>query len=198
MTSLEQIKDDFINLRIKPTGWLGDSPTRFDRYTYYAKQVNSIIEFGVYTGLSTTAFLLGNPKRLVSYDTFEDNFFIKKDLEMYALEHSINFEFRIGHTHYIKPEFTDLLFIDTEHTYDHVSKELEIHAPFVNKFILLHDVAACPEVLYAAVDYIVKNPEWVIHEHCNRGSGLLVLKKSQRETIVKQESEVWFNGDYNI
>jgi hypothetical protein len=198
MKTLEQLKDDFINLKIKPTGWLGDSPTRFDRYTYYAKQVDSIIEFGVYTGLSTTAFLLGNPKRLISYDTFEDNFFVRKDIEQYAKENNVHFEFRLGHTHFIPPEYTDLLFIDTEHTYDHVSKELEIHAPFVNKFIMLHDVAACPEVLYAAIDYIVKDPNWAIHEHCNQGSGLLVLKKIVKETHLKQTSEVWFDGEFNI
>jgi hypothetical protein len=68
MRTLEDLRADYVDLKIVPTNWLGDSPTRFDTYKRYASSVDSIIEFGVYTGLSTCAWLSGRPKRLRSYD----------------------------------------------------------------------------------------------------------------------------------
>jgi hypothetical protein len=68
MRTLDQLRTDYLDLKITPTNWLGDSPTRFDTYKRYASSVNSIIEFGVYTGLSTCAWLSGHPNRLRSYD----------------------------------------------------------------------------------------------------------------------------------
>ena len=47
MRTLEQIKLDFLKMKILPTDWLGDSPDRFDTYTRYASQTNSIVEFGL-------------------------------------------------------------------------------------------------------------------------------------------------------
>lgn len=39
----------------------------------------------------------------------------------------------------IKLHPVDLLFIDTLHVYGHLKRELALHAPNVNKFIVMHD-----------------------------------------------------------
>jgi len=177
MRTLEQLKLDFVDLKIKPIEWLGDSPTRFDTYTRYAKQVDSIVEFGVYSGLSTTAFLSGSPKKLRSYDITDEYLSVLSDLEFYATTNNIDFKFEIANSLTIDIEETDLLFIDTVHKKKHTLEELRLHASKAKKFIMFHDTTAWPGVFEAAVEFLINNHKWHIVEHCNQGSGLLVLKR---------------------
>jgi len=177
MRTLEQLKSDFLDLKIKPIEWLGDSPSRFDTYTRYAKQVDSIVEFGVYSGLSTTAFLSGSPKKLRSYDITNEYLSVLPDLEFYATANNIDFKFKIADSLTIDIEETDLLFIDTVHKKKHTLEELRLHASKAKKFIMFHDTTAWPGVFEAAVEFLTNNHEWHIVEHCNQNSGLLVLKR---------------------
>ena len=98
MRSLDQLKQDFVNLVIEPTAWLGDSPDRFDTYTRYASQVDSITEFGVYTGLSTCAWLSGKPKKLRSYDITDKNLSVLAELKANAELNGTDFEFAIANS----------------------------------------------------------------------------------------------------
>lgn len=177
MKTLEELKQDFIELKIHPTAWLGDSPDRFDTYTRYAQQVDRIVEFGVYTGLSTCAWLAGNPKYLRSYDITDGNLTVLPELTRHAQEHNIDFEFNLGNSLEIDIEPCDLLFIDTVHKRPHCLAELERHADLVSQYILLHDSSARPGVFEAVIIFLHKNREWHIVEHCNQGSGLLVLER---------------------
>lgn len=177
MKTITQLRDDFLSLKIPPTNWLGDSPSRFDTYTRYAKQVDSIVEFGVYTGLSTTAFLAGSLKKLRSYDITDEYLSVLPDLESFAAANSIDFKFEIGNSLEITIEETDLLFIDTVHKKKHTLEELRLHASKAKKFIMFHDTTEWPGVFEAAIEFLINNHEWHIVEHCNRGSGLLVLKR---------------------
>jgi hypothetical protein len=177
MRTIKELKEDFLNLRIQPIAWLGDSPSRFDTYEKYATQVDSIVEFGVYTGLSTAAFLLGKPKKIRSYDITDVNLTVLPELYKYAKDENIDFEFIIGNSLEVEIDKTDLLFIDTVHKRKHTEAELGRHAKNVNKYIIFHDTTAWPGVFEAAVDFLIKNNDWFIFEHCNKNSGLLVLKK---------------------
>jgi hypothetical protein len=177
MRTIEQLKLDFISLKIQPTVWLGDSPSRFDTYTKYAANVNSIVEFGVYTGLSTAAFLMGNPKKLRSFDITTENLSVLPELEHYALSNNIDFKFQIGNSLEIEIDETDLLFIDTVHKKKHTLAELHRHADKVKKYIMFHDTTEWPGVFEAAFEFLIANHYWRIVEHCNRGSGLLVLER---------------------
>jgi hypothetical protein len=177
MKTIEELKNDFINYRITPTEWLGDSPTRFDTYKKYAGMVDSVVEFGVYTGLSTTAFLSGKPKKLRSYDITDKYLTILPNLYHYASQENIDFKFIIGNSLEIDIEETDLLFIDTVHKRKYTEAELDRHASKVKKYIVFHDTTAWPGVFEAAVNFLIKNHNWHIIEHCNKDSGLLILKK---------------------
>lgn len=177
MRTIEQLKLDFLELKIKPIDWLGDSPDRFDTYTRYARQVESITEFGVYTGLSTVAWMTGLPKTLRSYDITQEYLTVLPELQYNAQIHNIDFEFNIGNSLTIDIEPTDLLFIDTVHKKKHTAAELYRHADKANKFIVFHDTTAWPGVFDAAFEFLVANRQWHIVEHCNKGSGLLVLKR---------------------
>lgn len=177
MRTIEQLKLDFLDLKIKPIEWLGDSPNRFNTYIRYANQVNSIVEFGVYTGLSTTAFLSGFPKKLRSYDITDKYLTILDELNHFASINNIDFKFQIGNSLEIEIEETDLLFIDTVHKKFHTLGELQRHSSKAKKYIILHDTRAWPGVFEAAFEFLVNDHNWHIVEHCNKDSGLLVLKR---------------------
>lgn len=177
MRTLEQLRQAFVNLEIKPTAWLGDSPQRFHTYQRYASQVDSVVEFGVYTGLSTCAWLMGQPKKLRSYDITDENLSVLAELEHNAAQANVDFEFALANSLEISIEPCDLLFIDTVHKYNHCLAELDRHGPRAGRYIVLHDPSDWPGVFEAAITYMHHNRQWHIVEHCNRNSGLLVLER---------------------
>lgn len=177
MRTLQELKQDYIDMKIQPTKWLGDSPSRFDTYTRYAQQVNSIVEFGVYTGLSTCAWLTGQPKKLRSYDITDSYLSVLDEFHHAAQQIDCDFEFAIGNSLEIDIEPCDLLFIDTVHKYDHCLAELDRHGKQAGRYIILHDPSDWPGVFQATIQWLHYNRDWHIVEHCNRGSGLLVLER---------------------
>lgn len=149
---------------------------------YLARQCYHITEFGVRTGNSTIAFLHGLNDRgsLTSYD-----------IQQPTREIALRLGSSVWHFHQadtarledITP--TDLLFIDTKHTYDHVRLELK-HARRVRKWLVMHDTQRWGKqgednqagILPAIDEFRRDNPEWdhVWAEfwNCN---GLLILER---------------------
>ena len=96
-------------------------------------------------------------------------------------------------------EPTDLLFIDTLHTYTQLSQELKLHASKVKKYIILHDTTTYgfkPEPsdwqtenimenyvyndkgLWPAVtEFLDSNRSWIVLEKRENNNGLTVLKR---------------------
>jgi len=177
MRILQELQQDFVELRIGPTKWLGDSPTRFDTYVKYAQQVDSIVEFGVYTGLSTCAWLSGHPQSLRSYDITNEHLSVLPELLYNAEKIGCDFEFKIANSLEIDIDPCDLLFIDTVHTRTHCLAELDRHGNKSSRYIILHDPSDWPGVFEAAIEFLHHNRNWHIVEHCNKQSGLLVLER---------------------
>jgi ribosomal protein L25 (general stress protein Ctc) len=88
-----------------------------------------------------------------------------------------DFEFAIANSLEIDIEPCDLLFIDTVHTKKHCLAELDRHAKQAQKYIVLHDPTEWPGVFEAVITFLNYNHNWHIIEHCNKGSGLLVLER---------------------
>lgn len=88
--------------------------------------IDHITEFGVECGRSLFTFMLAKPKRLISYDIIpiEQYGIERKDLKQLALENNIDYDFITGDTTKIEIENTDLLFIDTLHTYDQYESDI--------------------------------------------------------------------------
>src|SRR5215510_12628375 len=115
----------------------------------YAVDCEHVTEFGVQAGLSTTAFLEAWPRYLVSYDIVFD----LRLLELIALgemkwayhdEFTCLFDptvwnYKMGSSLKVEIDQTDLLFIDTVHTYLQLRDELHQHHSKVNRYIILHD-----------------------------------------------------------
>lgn len=178
MNELLKLREEFISKKIQPTDWLGDSPERFDTYTEYASKVSHITELGVYTGLTTTAFLLGKPKILRSYDITDKFFHLQSMLKKIASENNIDYKFHLGNSCSIDIESTEMLFIDTNHKEKITTQELNLHHSKVSKYIMLHDTTAWPGVMLAVAKFLPMHKEWHICYHDNNGCGLTVLKKN--------------------
>ncbi len=180
--SLELLKTHYDFLLI-PNPFTADIYEHLPTLYKYALECEHITEMGFRTGTSFTAFLLAQPKTLISYDIHFPNhagdFFdkLKNKTEIHLVKSST-----------LETEIvpTDLLFIDTLHTYDQLRQELKLHGKKAQKYIILHDVETFGEVgedkrrpgLKLAVDeFLFDNPDWQIKEWFTNNNGLGILHK---------------------
>lgn len=177
MDSFEQIRKEFLEDKVKPTHWLGDSLDRFDLYKSYASECESITELGVHTGSSTIAFLSGFPKKMRSYDITEKYFHLKPRIENICSRENIDFKFAIGNSCHIDIEETDLLFIDTLHDYRTITAELAKHHNKARKYIVAHDTTSFPPVFKGIQDFLSNHLEWEIHYKDEKDCGVTILKR---------------------
>lgn len=148
----------------------------------YATGCQHVTEMGVRYVVSTWALLAARPKRMVSYD-------IVRSAEVDNLERIgravCYFEFRMEDTTKVDIEPTDLLFIDTLHTYEQLKIELDRHSLKVAKYILLHDTTIFGETdqfdkapgLWKAVEEFIALGVWRIKERYENNNGLTVLER---------------------
>jgi len=139
----------------------------------YAKECEHITEFGVRYVVSTWALLAGLPKKMVSVDNRQCPV---KEVYEAASKAGIDYSFICADDLVIDIEETDLLFIDTLHTYGQLSAELKRHSENVRKYIILHDTAK-QEMNEAMIDFAYEN-DWLIHEVYSNSYGMSVLKRS--------------------
>ena len=78
----------------------------------------------------------------------------REQFEQYAKENDIDFTLVEESTLDVEIEETDLLFIDTEHTYSQLLNELTLHGDKARKYIVLHDTATFPALKDAINKYI--------------------------------------------
>lgn len=122
-----------------------------------------------------------------------------------AEKNGISFRFQRVNDLYIDIDPTDLLFIDSMHTYCHLTFELETFSPKVRKFIAMHDTSEpwgnrdddeyrgnyseypahyhrSKRGLWPAVeDFLKRHPEWTLQERRLNCHGFTVLKRTDQE-----------------
>lgn len=145
-----------------------------------SKECNHITEIGVRKIVSTWAFLGGLKAggKLVSIDIEHPSFYGADigEVEKEAKDAGIEFEFIQGDSTAIKIEKTDLLFLDTIHTYEQVKKELALHAPKTRKYIVFHDTESCPEIV-PAIDEMLAKKTWKLKEKYTHNNGLTIIER---------------------
>lgn len=152
-----------------------------------AGECRVIVEFGVNTGSSTTAFACGLPEDglLVSYDINPD---CHRDLEAAPA-----CQFIVADTSKLEaiPE-CDLLFIDTFHSYPQIKSELK-HGNSSRRFIGIHDTliheasgedGSQPGIWQAVVEFMEENLHWVIKDRIGGKWGLTVLERVNSENFT--------------
>jgi len=156
-------------------------PTLFD----LANECDHVTEFGVRWGSSTAAFL-ASKAQLVSYDISQHP----------AALHLFELAFEEGKkAKFIKASTlelgsiaeTDMLFIDTLHTYEQLRHELFTFHGSVKKYIAMHDTVIFGEtgedggvgLMPAVLDFLLETfPEWEIKVHYENNNGLMVLERA--------------------
>jgi hypothetical protein len=153
-------------------------------------------EFGVRRPTSTYALLAAKPKRVVSYDIgrWDD----VDEVEQLCLEAGQNFQFITQNCLEADIEQTDMLLVDSYHSFNQATAELKLHAHKVNKYILWHDTAEYayrwksepwypgvadfmngPEGLYPAIENFLRdNPNWTLFYETQENNGLTILKNN--------------------
>jgi hypothetical protein len=172
-----------INIFNRSRATAGDINEHMLRLAQLARQCEHVTEFGVRTGMSTYSFLhgLSNKRgaKLRSYDLHD--FF-----NVYGIHNQlqIDWTFQQGSTldaETIEP--TDLLFIDTLHTYAQLKGELEKHGNQARKYIVFHDTVSFGAlgedngrgINPAIHEFLRDNSHWKIAEHYENCNGLTVL-----------------------
>lgn len=147
----------------------------------YASRVERVTEFGWRTGVATAGLLAAKPKVLRTYDRHDSP--TVRGLVM--VPGDTDFGFILGDSTKVEIEPTDLLFIDTKHTADHLWAELSRHYEKVSRYIILHDTVIFgergedggPGLLPAVRRFVTEHPEWCVVRHDHNNHGLLVLSR---------------------
>lgn len=176
-----------------------DINEHLETFKRYSEECEIIIEMGVRGIVSTWAFMMGKPKKLIGIDISHPSEFGGNIEEVYRLakEHNINYDFRLQNTLTCVIEECDLLFIDTWHDYLQLKKELHRHHDKVKKYIILHDTVSfgfknenpyenyneeqeynLPKGLNPAIhEFCNSNSNWYIHERFAHNNGITILKR---------------------
>lgn len=166
----------------------------------YGKECSHITEMGVRWVSSTWPLIYSNPKKMISYDIVK-NENINEVINL-ASEYNIDYTFIEGDVLNLDIEPTELLFIDTLHTYNQLYSELNKHSQNVSKYIILHDTISfgnIDENIYNHASDIVKSinsdkiglinaindflvstngKHWKIKEIFTNNNGLTILERN--------------------
>lgn len=154
-----------------------------DTLTSLSKECEHVTEMGFRHGASFCALLMGKPKKLITYDLVIPKEIIpifdeikgETEIHLYA-----------DNTLSIEIEPTDLLFIDTLHTYSQLKKELELHGDKAKKYLVFHDTETFgnkgedgfEKGLKDALDeYMIETGKWKIFKHYPNNNGLTILER---------------------
>lgn len=153
---------------------------------WLAGKCSHVTEFGVRDAYSTAAFIGGCCGRVVSYDI---NRSTAVD-ELMNTELPCKWEFHQQNT--IDPtlriEETELLCIDSLHTFSQIQKELELHGNKSTKYLVFHDtfsqgkhsldVPGAEGINRAIAEFLQNNVSWSKTYEVNFNHGLTILENT--------------------
>lgn len=188
---IAQIREaTYEHLRSTPS----DINEHLDLLRALASKCSHVTEFGMRWGNgSTVAFLAAQPKELISWDIDPYSIVSQQTANLLAIRGRTSFQPRVGDTLVIPQiEPTDLLFIDTLHTWRQLKAELVRHADpvalNVRKYLVFHDSSTygmkgedgSEPGLIAVIRWFQKDhafPLWGLKHHLKNNNGLVVLER---------------------
>jgi hypothetical protein len=173
----------------------GDIHEHMETIYKHSLECDHITEMGVRGVVTTWAFLLARPKKLISIDVLPCPIEAAKRL---APKYGVEFDFRMGDTG--SPNFviepTDLLFIDTWHVYEQLKQELTLHSKYARKYIIMHDTTTFGDIrtgehydctvktgpegkgLWPAIqEFLAEDKSWILKARYTNCNGLTVLQR---------------------
>lgn len=130
----------------------------------------NVVEFGVRHGFSTVCFLMGC-KSLISYDI------VLTEQARTLMQNCPTWQFNLASSTTIVIPECDVLFIDTDHTYEQLTAELNMHHNKAKESIIMHDTYT--DCMRCALnDFMHKHPEWKFSYDTPNNNGLTVITRS--------------------
>lgn len=141
----------------------------------YAGRSERVVEFGTRGGVSTLALLDGQPSSLITVDV--DKNLVNVD-HIYECVGDTKFSSIIKSSLEYEIGVCDLLFIDTDHTYEQLSAELNMHNQSVTRWIIMHDTESYAGCKLAVNDFISNHKVyWKQLVHYTNNNGLTILER---------------------
>ena len=150
----------------------------------YGEKVERITEFGLRGGDSTTAFLAARPK---SFNTYDINPACQATYDrLKVMSEDCSFLFFCNDTSCSDILETDLLFIDSYHSFDQLAAELNRHHQMVKRYIIMHDTHTFgwrgedrkePGLKVAIAKFLATSKSWQIHKVLLNNNGLTILER---------------------
>jgi cephalosporin hydroxylase len=146
---------------------------------YLAMQCTDIVEFGVRFGVSTLAFMAALLNRPGAWYSGVDLVLTSpaQGIVARAVEAGCHAKLYQDDSRHV--DFTtdpDLLFIDSDHTYEQMRAELR-YADRVRKYLVMHDTLWATDMNRAIEEFLAEHPEWVPVYKTGRNNGLTVLER---------------------
>lgn len=152
----------------------------------YASSCERVVEFGIGRfNRSSTALLFAQPKVMIGYDIGEPPYNVSYDSLM-PLRGITDLRFNLADTKEVVIEPTDLLFIDSNHSYSQLCAELKNNSHLARKYIIMHDTTTfadvgedrkMPGLWQAVTEFLEKDFHWTIKERLTNNNGLTVLER---------------------
>ncbi len=179
-TACDELRQRFLDSCAEPKG---DIQQHLTVMRDTARNCRHITELGVGGGNSTYAWLLVQPDELVLVDIKEQP--VLSDIFRLRGRTKVTFV----HSDSAKADLpeTDLLFIDTWHSYDQLKEELRRHGNKAMRNIVMHDTTTYGDAgedkrspgLWAAVEeFLAANPHWRVLNRYHHNNGLTILQRS--------------------
>ena len=161
-----------------------------DAIRNYMKDCKSYKELGTHQGGSAASVMTGEHKpeymELVDINHEKYRWKLKSLAQPYCKEHNIELVVKEADStalNSLSDRDIDMLMIDSLHIRSHMEKELAIHAPYIQKYIVAHDTTICQDkqldALYRCLsDFCDNNNRWSIIERGQTNVGYTVLKKT--------------------
>ena len=203
MSSFEEILQDYFHkISIAPneprkySGEFSDTVLHLPVLEYYASKCKHVTEFGVRDGCSTVAFLNGcKDGEVHSYDIDKTNIIDKLNRCSFPAK-SWYFKQQNTIAEGFEIDETDMIYFDTLHTYEHLSKELQKHGRKARQYLAFHDTFTCGEKDLSGPNREAEGIGRAIREFCEkytREQECFGGIKEVREYEVVYETK-WNNG----
>lgn len=180
VTTLDEFYKDVREGQEKEHG--DDYCEQHDAVRKYAGECKTYAELGVHQGATLANAMLSGFKYVegIDIDMHRYEKFLRPIAEQYAKDNKIVLKLKECDStgmDAIGPR-VDMLLIDSYHRDFHMEKELKLHGPRVNKYIIAHDTMKPDEQLHdCLMDFCFNNPGWKCIERGKTNVGYTVLGK---------------------
>lgn len=147
-------------------------------------ECESYLELGTHQGATAACAILAGAKKvqLVDIDMSRFTKYLQPIAVKYCMTNDIDLKIKqVSSTAIASIASADMMLIDSLHRADHMKKELDLHGPNIQKYIIAHDTSVINgrpnDSLYATMSEWAKKNGWKVFERVTKNVGYTVIKR---------------------